>query len=216
MTPNSDEPRQLILVRHAETQANVESRWQGQRQEGVLTPRGQRQIERVAQRLSREKNRIAAIYTSPLVRARATAKGIGAAVGQDPIVKENLTEMDFGDLDSWTMPEIAEERPEFFAAWRDFADSELTWPGGESRRDFWDRVTTGWNQILTRHPQDTIVIVAHGGSLRVGIGHLLDWPPTVFFSYNLDNCSLSRVVYEYERWRLLTLNDTCHLDSLID
>ncbi len=207
---------QLILIRHAETQANAERRWQGQRHEGVLTPRGRSQIERTAQRLWAERDEIVALYTSPLGRARETAQGIGKVIGLDPVIHDNLTEMDFGELDSWTMAEIIAKRPAFFAAWQDLADSELAWPGGERRRDFWQRVTGSFDQILERHPEGSIVVIGHGGSLRAGIGYLLDWPPALAMSYNLFNCSLTRLVYEFDRWRLLTLNDFHHLDNAAD
>jgi probable phosphoglycerate mutase len=205
---------QLILVRHAETQANVANRWQGQRHDGILTPQGQQQIERVAQRLQNERGHIVALYTSPLGRTRQTAQSIGAATGQELRVQDGLQEMDFGELDSWTMAEIADQRPDFFAAWQDKGNTELAWPGGESRLEFWQRVTGGYDRILAQHAAGTIVIVGHGGSLRVGISYLLDWPRTNFDTYQVDNCSLTRLVYESDRWRLLTLNDTCHLDGM--
>jgi probable phosphoglycerate mutase len=207
---------QLVLVRHGETQANTEGRWQGMRQHGVLTPRGRQQIQRVADRLRDEGDRIVALYTSPQARAQQTAEAIGGAIGRHPCVEDSLQEMDFGELDSLTMSEIAEERPDFFAAWQNFEDRDLIWPGGERRRDFWQRVAEGWDRILDRHPEGRVVLVSHGGTLRAGIGYLLEWPPTMLFSYNLHNCSLTRLVHEYGRWRMLTLNDTCHLDHLIE
>jgi broad specificity phosphatase PhoE len=204
---------QIILVRHGQTEANVAGRWQGQGHDGVLTPQGQRQIEALAARLRAERNGILAIYTSPLGRARKTAQAIGAAVDLVPIVEDDLKEMNFGQLDSWTMSEIAEKQPDFFAAWRDIEDRDLAWPEGERRRDFWERVAASYDRVLERHSEESIVIVAHGGSLRVGLGHLLGWPPSILNSYKLYNCSLTRLVYEYERWRLLTLNDVCHLEA---
>jgi broad specificity phosphatase PhoE len=184
--------------------------------DGILTARGEQQIERVAQRLKQGRDNIVAVYTSPLGRAYETARQIAVAVDQAPQIQDDIKEMDFGELDSWTMQEIAEKRPDFFDAWRDFENRELIWPGGEGRRDFVERVTRGWDQIVAAHTEGSVVVVAHGGSLRVGIGHLLGWPATTFFSYNLYNCSLTRVIFEFERWRLLTLNDICHLEDLSD
>jgi probable phosphoglycerate mutase len=208
--------RQLILVRHAETQANVERRWQGQLFEGSVTSRGQQQIQRLAERLREAGEEIVALYSSPLGRAQQTARGIGAALSLEVHVQDSLKEMNFGELDSLTMTEIAERHPAFFAAWRNFADAEVTWPGGERRRDFAARVQGAWEEIVARHTDGNVVVVGHGGSLRVGIGHLLEWPPVIYFSYNLYNCSLTRLVHEYGHWRLLTLNDICHLQGLLD
>lgn len=205
---------QLILVRHAETQANTENRWQGQRHDGILTPQGRRQIERVARRLEAEREEIVALYTSPLGRALQTAQSIGAAIDQEPRIDPDLQEMDFGELDSLTWDEIVEQHPDFYAAWQKRDDIELAWPGGERRRDFRARVIGSLDRILARHTEERVVVVAHGGSLRVGIAHLLAWGSVAYDSFNLHNCGLTRLVFEFGRWRLLTLNDTCHLDGI--
>jgi len=205
---------QLILVRHAQTQANAERRWQGQKFDGQVTPLGQRQIEAAARRLGAEKEDVVAVYTSPLGRALQTAQGIGAALGLDPVAEPDLREMDFGELDSWTMDEIAEKRPDFFQAWLDRDNRELTWPGGESRRDFTPRASGAYQRILERHPEGKIVVVAHGGTVGVGIISTLGWPANLFATFALSNCGLTRLVYRYGRWVLQTLNDTCHLDGL--
>jgi probable phosphoglycerate mutase len=205
---------QLILVRHAQTQANTEGRWQGQKFDGLVTPLGQRQIEAVARRLTTTADDVVALYTSPLGRALQTARSIGDALGLDPVLEPDLREMDFGELDSWTMDEIAQKRPDFFQAWLDRDNRDLTWPGGESRRDFTTRASQAYRRILQTHPDGTIVVVAHGGSLGVGIISTLGWPPNLFATFTMSNCGLTRLVYRYERWILQTLNDTCHLDGL--
>lgn len=203
--------RQLILVRHGQTVANTEKRWQGQRFDGKLTALGRRQIEAVAQRLASQNDGITALYTSPLRRTLETAQGIGRVLGLTPGIKDDLREMDFGELDSWTMADIAEKRPEFFNAWLDKHNRDLVWPGGESRREFASRVFNACKRIIERHPQETVAIVAHGGTLAVGIAQLLEWPLHIAFSYRLSNCGLTRLVYQRECWLLWTLNDTCHL-----
>lgn len=210
-----DKPmRQLILVRHAQTQANVQGLWQGQNFDSQVTPLGRLQIEAAARRLGAEKENVVAVYTSPLGRAMQTAQGIGAALGLDPVAEPGLIEMDFGELDNWTLAEIAAKRPDFFAAWLDQDNQELTWPGGESRRDFAARVLDAYERMLARHPEKTIVVVAHGGTQALAVALMLGWPLNIASTYRLNNCSLSRLVYRYEHWILQSLNDTCHLDCL--
>ena len=96
-----DDRIRLLLVRHGETEANVARQWTGLI-ETELTERGRAQIAAVARHLAAELDEPAAIYTSPLKRARRTAEGIGRALDLEPVVVENLREINFGQLDGVT------------------------------------------------------------------------------------------------------------------
>ena len=201
---------QLILIRHAETVANVERRWIGWGDTG-LTERGRAQVEATARRLAQEVRDGVAIYTSPLPRARETAEGIGRALGLRPIPMENLREVNFGDLDGVTLEEMRTRYPDLYARWRDKTDSEYTWPGGEKRADFFRRVAEACQEILSRHDRGTVIVVAHGGTVRACLAHLMPEKLGEWWGYSLDNCGITRLQIEDGAVRLLTLNDTSHL-----
>jgi len=203
----------LILIRHAETVANVEGRWVGWGDTG-LTERGRAQVEATAQRLAREVRDAVAIYTSPLPRARETAEGIGRALGVEPIPVEDLREIHFGELDGVTLEEMRTCYPDLYARWRDKNDTEYTWPGGEKRADFFRRVAVACGEILSRHDRGTVIIVAHGGTVRACLAHLMPDQLGEWWAYPLDNCGITRVLVEDGVARLLTLNDTAHLPDL--
>jgi len=203
----------LLLIRHAETVANVEGRWVGWGDTG-LTERGRAQVEATARRLAQEVRDGAAIYTSPLPRARETAEGIGRALGLKPIPVENLREINFGDLDGVTLEEMRTRYPDLYARWRDKTDSEYTWPGGEKRADFFRRVAEACREILSRHDRGTVIIVAHGGTVRACLAHLMPDKLGEWWGYSLDNCGITRLQVEDGTVRLLALNDTSHLPEV--
>ncbi len=201
---------ELILLRHGQTVANVEGRWTG-RGETELTPLGRQQVERVVQRLAREVTDLAAIYTSPLGRARETAEAIGRALGCSPVVVQDLREVNFGTMDGLTLKEMAERDPDLFARWTNKADSEFTWPGGDRRADFFRRVARAVDELLARHSHGTVVVVAHGGTIRACLAHLFPAEMSEWWTYTLDNCALTRVAVGEDGPRLLVLNDAEHL-----
>ncbi|MGD1992257.1 MAG: histidine phosphatase family protein [Anaerolineae bacterium] len=205
-----DDAIRLILVRHGETEANLAGQWTGAL-ETELTEHGRAQITAVAQRLAAEVQDLEAIYTSPLYRARQTAAGIGQELGQEPTVVEDLREVDFGLLDGVTIEEMKTHHPELYEQWKDRANADFTWPGGDRREDFFHRVAAACDQILSRHTQGTIIVVGHGGSLRSCLSHLLPQELSEWWTYPLSNCAVSEVIVEDGTARLVSLNDSAHL-----
>lgn len=201
---------QLILIRHAETVANVQRRWMGWN-DTPLTERGEAQAEAVARRLSAEVTDAVALYTSPLPRARRTAEVIGRALGLEPVPLDGLREINFGDMDGVTLEEMKTHYPDLYERWQDRRNMEFAWPGGERRSDFFRRVIATCNDILSRHRQGTVLIVAHGGTLRAMLACLLPEQMSQWWGYELTYCALTRVSVENGQTSLLALNDTTHL-----
>ncbi len=175
----------LILVRHAETEANVAGRMQG-RTNDPLTERGHHQIESVARRLAKYDAPIEAIYSSSLLRARLTADAIGAALGLDVRLRDSLQEMHLGDLDGVSAQELAAAE---LRTWDD------RYPGGESGREFVERIVGALYGIVAAHPGATVVAVSHGGVISTALsfwkhGHGGEWQ-----RYAPDNCSISIVEF---------------------
>lgn len=201
---------QLILIRHAETVANVQKRWVGWN-DTPLTERGEAQAEAAARRLAAEVADAVALYTSPLPRASRTAEIIGQALGLDPVPLDGLREINFGDMDGVTLEEMKTHHPDLYERWRDRTDVDFTWPGGESRSEFFRRVIATCDDILSRHPQGTVLIVAHGGTLRAMLAYLLPEQMSQWWGYELTHCAITRISVENGRASLLALNDTTHL-----
>ena len=129
---------------------------------------GLSEARRVAERLSGEK--LAAVYTSPLERAVATAEPIAQAAGVELRVDEALHEIDFGDWNGATFEDL--ESDERWAAWNR-ERSRARAPGGESMAEAQARVV-GWaGRMAEAHPDQTIAAVSHADVIKALIAHAL-------------------------------------------
>jgi broad specificity phosphatase PhoE len=159
----------LYLIRHGETDFNVEQRLQG-RYETSLNARGRAQARESAAVLhdliARDRHGPASYpyVSSPLQRARETMEILRAALGLDPSaydVEARLAEIAYGDWEGHTLPEIQARDPDVLKR-RERDKWDFRPPGGESYREVAKRVAD-WYATVTR---DTVV-VAHGGVARV-------------------------------------------------
>lgn len=199
----------LYLVRHGESVYNAEGRIQGQ-QDPPLSEVGLRQAELIARRLSSE--RFAAVYSSDLARASATAQliagGHGLTVQTTPLLRESR----LGVVEGLTNAEIEKLYPSDTHAWR--ADPlNARPPGAESIEQVIERARRFLADALSKYANGSkLLVVAHGGSIRGLIIAGLGWPTRVYHRLHVSNGSLSIVVLGSVA-SLTLFNDTCHLAS---
>jgi broad specificity phosphatase PhoE len=177
----------LLLVRHGETDWNRDGRWQGH-SDTHLNDVGREQAARVAEEL----DGVDVAYSSDLARARETADIVARRLGLDVHVDERLRERSFGAWEGKTAPEIEAE----------FRDAHARWlagegPGAEDAEpfpDFATRVQRFVEDVLTRHPDETVLIVAHGGSIRVihALASGLDYVRDHRSIPGVPNCTVAR------------------------
>ena len=164
---------QLLLIRHGETTWNAEHRIQGQL-DIPLSPLGVLQSARLAEYLANEP--IDAVYSSGQSRAWLTAAPLAARLGLEVIAEPRLRERSFGIFEGLTLDEIAERYPPEFKKWR---ERNPAWrpDGGESGQQLIDRVLSAVSDIGMKHPNQTVVLVSHGGVLDVlyRAARLLEW-----------------------------------------
>lgn len=164
----------LYLIRHGEVEGALEARLIG-RTDAPLSTRGLDQSHRLAQAL--DNVQLSAIYSSDLQRARATAEIIANRNGLT--VKENpeWREIDMGQWEGLTMKRIYDDNPELVAQL--FADPvSFQYPDGESFATFTTRIQNALDNLLSKHANDRIALVTHGGVCRVIIGNVLGVPPS--------------------------------------
>ena len=201
---------QVILVRHGETDWNREGRIQGHLPI-PLNKRGLAQAAAVADRL--KTTPFSALYSSDLLRARQTAEAIGRARGARVICDERLREWDLGVL-SGLMRAVAEDlHPEAFGIYRNRIVDEPV-PGGESVRQRYDRVTEAVQEIASAHPEETLVVVSHGGPLGDCYRRAVGAPLNAGLRVDLFNASINRIRIDGEDWRLESWGDVDHLEVL--
>ncbi len=198
----------LILLRHGQTDHNTGLRLTGWGDPGLDTT-GMAQAAEVATQLT-QAYQIDAIYTSPLKRAVQTAQPLVAITGLVPSVNEGLKELNFGEVEGMTIPEAKERFPHLFATWRSLDEPEFSWPGGETRMVFHTRVDRAmWDIILAEAGQhETVVIVAHGGSLAGFFSELQTGQPYAWRQFLLENCQYYVIEVDYEQTPVTRQNCT--------
>lgn len=205
----------IIAIRHGETAWNVETRLQGHLDIG-LNAHGQWQAERTAQALADED--LAAIYTSDLARARATAQAIaersGSAGARRVHLHTGLRERGFGVFEGLTYAQIAADWPEESQRWRQ-RDPQFAPPGGETLTALRKRISDTVNSVASQHVGEQIVLVAHGGVMdalyRLATGQEIAAPRT----WDLGNASINRLLWTPDGLTLVGWSDTRHLDSAV-
>lgn len=195
----------LILIRHGRSTWNAAKRIQG-RADPPLDDVGREQARRLAERLRDAPP--AVLYTSTLQRARETADIIGQALGVPVSHDERLQEYDVGDVTGLTWEQMEEQYPDVAKRWKSMEGPKI--PGEEGSGPFRARVAAAIDEIISRHAEGTIGVVAHGGTLGTYLNHLIGLPSR-FSPFRFGNGSLSIVEVNPVRSRILLLNDTCHL-----
>ena len=188
MEEASDKSRRLWLVRHGLTSWNRRQRFCGHN-DISLAPEGYSQARWLAQQLRTE--RVGAIYASDLRRARETAEVIADARDQPLPIKAVTAwrELDFGEWDGLTYEAIAARFPEqlgFFTNPEQFSP-----PGGETLAQLKQRVLAGLAQLMTEQSKGDLVLVSHGGPLRMLLCCVLSMPLARQWQLVLEPGSLS-------------------------
>lgn len=199
----------LYLVRHGQTDGNVEGRSQGHR-EVPLNERGRRQAAAIGERL--RPRPLVAVYASPLGRSLATAEAIAAPHGLDVVPDARLAELDHGILDGLTGEELRRDYAQFLAQWREGDPAELAMPGGESMGDAQRRMVVAMEAIAAEHPDGEVAVVSHNLATRAFLCYALGVPLVTFRRFRHDLASFA----EIERlagggWLVARLNEQCHL-----
>jgi broad specificity phosphatase PhoE len=157
----------ILLARHGESDWNAELRWQGHA-DRPLTERGRAQAAALAERL--DGFPLAAIYSSDLQRARETADAVGARRNLPVVTRTDLREVDVGSWSGLTRGEVELRFPRGMRAW---LAGEAGWDAGETYEQMSERVLGAMRQIAAAHPEDHVLVVAHGGGLRAIHAHAL-------------------------------------------
>ena len=179
----------VLLVRHGQT-ATTGKVLPGRAKGLHLADTGRGQAERVAERIG--ELTVAAVYSSPLERARETAAPIAAAAGTKVKVDRGLIECDFGE---WTGAQLGAlmKRPE----WRTVqqAPSTFRFPGGESFPEMQYRITGALDRLRREHAGATIVCVSHADPIKAAIAQALGTPLDLFQRIVINTCSVSAITW---------------------
>jgi broad specificity phosphatase PhoE len=227
----------VLLIRHGETTSNAEGRIQGHLDVPLSDP-GRGQARRLAVRLSRIWSeddpavfpvpRPCAIFTSDLSRASETARILrqeAATLGALPFTETPLLrERGFGEWEGLTSADIRARYSDGAPLWT----APQNPPGSETWAEVGERMENAFGYIRTHLPSvspsakrpltRSVIVVGHGGSLRMLLAHALGLGPDAAYAFRLNNTSLSAATFRglgtsQNKGRIVLVNDTAHLED---
>jgi probable phosphomutase (TIGR03848 family) len=190
--PRRSGPRSttILLVRHGQTPTT--GRVLPGRAPGLhLAEAGRAQAEAAAKRIAQIK-RVAAVYSSPLERARETAMPIARAQGLAVRIERGLLELDIG---RWTGERLdrVSKRPEWSTVQR--YPSGFRFPDGESFVEMQTRITAALARMVERHRGGVVIAVSHADPIKAALAHALGMHLDHFQRLAIAPGSITTIVY---------------------
>ena len=177
-----------------------------------LSEEGRAQAALLGERLKHEG--IDAVWSSGLCRAVETADLINEVLKVKRVVREDLKEISFGDLEGLADPVIAERFGSFLSQ-RKKMEQDLPYPGGESAADVVKRVLPVMNEIRASGDR-TVAVVTHGGVIRSMTAHYLgmELSKTQLLASHLENCGITEFWFREDGTAVLNrFNNYSHLEG---
>ena len=199
----------VLLVRHGQTNSNVTGFYMGRSDED-LDEAGHTQALRLSSRLSGWP--VASVYTSPLRRAYTTAAILAEPHMLELNLLDDLIELGLGDWQGLHMDEIKRRWPDVWQQSR-IDPSEVIMPNGERFRQVTERAVRAFQSIVGSNPGKQVVMVTHEAIVKVIVAHVLGVSNSMYRRFEVNNASLSVVRVANGNSRLITLNDTSHLEG---
>jgi phosphoserine phosphatase len=201
----------ILLTRHGHVEGIHPERFRG-REPLELTARGKSEAAAIAKRIAGAWRPVK-IYTSPMARCIATGAAIAKACGITAEICENLNDIDYGRWQFKPLADAEKDDPALFAAW--FATPHLVrFPSGESLQDLAARCANALRFVLSRHRDETIVLVGHDSVNRTLLLQLLELPLSAYWRLAQTPCCLNEIDVGGEKTCVVRLNETGHLDAL--
>ncbi|MCI8925064.1 MAG: histidine phosphatase family protein [Lachnospiraceae bacterium] len=162
----------LYLVRHGETDWNLQNRIQGQT-DTPLNEQGRRQAQELAMKL-KEKHHISSLYSSRQKRAFETAQVVGRMIGLEPQIRQGLEEISLGKWEGYTWRQVREQFPEAYQAWYNNRRYQVP-PQGESYQQLLDRLLPTLADLMEKNGGN-VLAVTHSAVIMTLLSFVYDTP----------------------------------------
>ena len=204
-------PTRLLLIRHAQTEWNIQRRFQGHG-DSPITEEGQAQLQRLKSRLAGLEFDV--VYYSDLRRTMETSKMLS---GKQRVEEPRLRERGVGILEGLNLEQIMDEHAEAFRAFRS-GDKDHQIEGGESLQIALNRAWTFLEEMPEKHPGAELAAVSHAGLIRLICKQILGLALDAPNFFQIPNTSLTQLVFSPKdrSWSLECLADTTHLQPVFD
>ena len=198
---------EIILIRHGETEWNSQQRMQGH-SNSDLSSVGQAQIQALGQWIKNVP--FDHIYSSDSLRAKQTAEAITQFSGHELKIDLRLREKNLGVFEGLTSEEARERHPEVFRLFKT-AGSKYVIDEGESTQQLQDRALEIVDEIRIKHPEEHVLLVTHGGFIRVVMKHSLGLSLETPTRFLIRNTGVFRLVWE-DKWIVSQMGGVSHLE----
>jgi len=198
---------EIILIRHGETEWNSQKRMQGH-SNSDLSSVGQAQIQALGQWMKIVP--FDHIYSSDSLRAKQTAEAITQFSGHKLKIDLRLREKNLGVFEGLTSEEARERHPEVFRLFKT-AGSKYVIDEGESTQQLQDRALEIVDEIRIKHPEERVLLVTHGGFIRVVMKHSLGLSLETPTRFLIRNTGVFRLVWE-DKWIVSQMGGVLHLE----
>lgn len=198
--------QRVYIVRHAETDYNVQHRWQGHL-DVPLNTFGKQQAQSLADYFVNIP--LDAIFSSDLERTMATVRSIAQQKNLSIIKDRRLREVHLGVFQGLKRPEIHDAYPQEAMRWDN--DDSFVIPNGESRNQVQSRMFEAWQSMIETPELEHIMLVSHGGSLRLLMKRLF---PDRIEHMHFANTSITIIDRTTaNQWSVTAINTTPHLSD---
>jgi len=198
---------EIILIRHGETEWNSQKRMQGH-SNSDLSSVGQAQIQALGQWMKNVPFDL--IYSSDSLRAKQTAEAITQFSGHKLKIDLRLREKNLGVFEGLTSEEARERHPEVFRLFKT-AGSKYVIDEGESTQQLQDRALEIVDEIRIKHLEERVLLVTHGGFIRVVMKHSLGLSLETPTRFLIRNTGVFRLVWE-DKWIVSQMGGVSHLE----
>lgn len=202
----------FCIVRHGETDWNVERRCQGHL-DIELNALGRRQALAAAASLAGQ--RFDSVHTSDLGRTRATAEAIAQRLGLPVCNEPGLRERHYGIFQGRTADEVAAIDPESHDRYRT-RDLDHDFGGGETLRAFARRVIQTVDRLAAAHAGQTLLLITHGGVLDVIYRHAHGRDLVSARDFVIPNAAFNWLCVDGRVWHVERWADQDHLAHTLD
>jgi phosphoserine phosphatase len=201
---------QIILVRHGQTPWNKDKIFRGSR-DIPLNDQGREEARLAGEWLKGET--IHAAYCSPLSRARDTASAIARHHNLAVTDLPGLADLCYGDWEGMPLTEVKVKYADLYRQW-ETAPATVRFPGGETLDEVRDRAWVAVEEVVQRHPGQTVLLAAHRAVNKVLIAAFIGLDNSHFWRIGQDTTAINCFSRVADTWHIMALNDTCHLRGL--
>ena len=199
---------EIILIRHGETEWNSQQRMQGH-SNSDLSEVGRAQIQALGELMKNES--FDHIYSSDSLRTRQTAEAITQYSGHTLQFDKRIREKNLGVFEGLTSTEAKERHPEIYRLFKT-AGANYVIDEGESTQQLLERALDFIEEIRLRHLQERVVMVTHGGVVRVLMKYVLGLSIDAPTRFIIKNTGIFVLIWN-ENWLVTQMGRVSHLEK---